>query len=343
MYAHNYFDPSILKRERELFDKFFYAGHVQTVPEHGCFSVLDHTHDRWSLINDSTNFYLQSNVCLHRQAKISEGRGKSKFHMCRAHCWTYNERGDLKAAPHFKEKPTGSLERKPLKNWEGLLYTGDDLNLDLAKCGVDHLIDFSKYQLHSSTKTEYDFNWKTFAEVYLENLHIYAMHPGLRRFVDPQNLEWIFGDRWSLQKMGIRPDPGKIDSDAYSDMVDTLNREGLTPEFGAVWIYIYPNIMVEWYPKTIAISTIYPLTPEKTVNYVDLFFEDGTSDEWKSVFERVYNETALEDEDACRIIHEGRKSLWLNGEDQSEGPVEPALEAGLTHFWNWIKANRTSY
>lgn len=336
----HYFDEDVLKKELQLFDDFYWATHVQLIPDNGSYQVLSHSDDRWTAINDNYDFYLQSNICLHRQAKISEGRGKAKIHMCRAHCWSYDQSGKLKAAPHFDTLPDKSLQRRKLNNWNGLLYLGEDLNLDLSKYGVDDLIDFSKFQYHSTSTTDYDFNWKTFAEVYLENLHIYAMHPGLRRFVDPQDLEWKFGKRWSLQKIGVRPNPGKIESEAYQDMVEALKMEGLTPQFGAVWIYIYPNIMVEWYPKVIAISTIYPKTPERTTNCVDLFFEEGTTDEFREVFERVYNETALEDEEACLLLQKGRKALWLNGETES-GPVHDKLEAGLTHFWEWLRSQET--
>jgi phenylpropionate dioxygenase-like ring-hydroxylating dioxygenase large terminal subunit len=333
----NYFSPEIHRWEKKLFDNFMYCGHQHFVPNHLDYQVLANTGNRWTLINRNDEFFIQSNVCLHRQAEISTGRGRGKVHMCRAHCWTYDENGEIKSTPHFTRKIEGKLDRKPLHSWNGVLFN-EVLDLDLKKYGVDHLIDFSKHKFHSSSETDYNFNWKTFAEVYLENLHIYAMHPGLRKFVDPQNLEWQFGENWSLQKIGMRPELGKNDSVAYQDMIDVLNRDGITPEFGAVWIYVYPNIMIEWYPKTIAISTIYSPDPGKTVNYVELFFEEGTTEEFKETFERVYNETALEDEAACNLLHRGRKSLWLNDESES-GPVEGKLEAGLSHFWNWYGVN----
>ena len=333
----NYFSPEIHGWERHLFEDFMYCGHQQFVPSHLDYQVLENTNNRWTLINRNDEFFIQSNICLHRQAEISRGKGKGKIHICKAHCWTYDENGAIKNTPYFQEKIEGALERKSLVNWNGVLFN-DHLDLDLKECGVDHLIDFNKYKFHGSSKTEYGFNWKTFAEVYLENLHIYAMHPGLRKFVDPQDLEWQFGENWSLQKIGVREEIGNNDSLAYRDMIESLKKDGITPEFGAVWIYVYPNVMIEWYPKTIAISTIYSPEPEKTVNHVDLFFEEGTTDEWRETFERVYNETALEDEEACELLHRGRKALWLNNESET-GPVESKLEAGVNHFWNWYRVN----
>ena len=333
----DYFSESIHQEEKRLFKEFVYYGHQNFVPKHLDYHVLENTNNRWTLLNRNDQFFVQSNVCLHRQAEISSGRGNAKVHLCKAHCWTYDENGKIKATPHFPNKIEGSLERRDLKNWNGVLFEGN-LNLDLSKCGVDHLLDFSKYDYHSTSRTDYSFNWKTFAEVYLENLHIYAMHPGLRKFVDPQNLEWHFGDNWSLQKIGVRDTLSGNDSASYKKMIEALQRDGITPEFGAVWIYIYPNVMIEWYPKTIAISTTYCPIPEVTINYVDLFFEKGTDKEYIETFESVYSETALEDEEACTLLHNGRKSLWLNSESES-GPVEEKLEAGLTHFWKWYKTN----
>ena len=337
----NYFSKDIHQRESKLFGELLYCGHTQLVPNHQDYSVLEHTNNRWTLINRNNEFHIQSNVCLHRQAEICSGSGNGRLMMCRAHCWSYDGDGKLKATPHFKEKIEGHLTRKtPTSIINGALFTGDISNLisneDLKGAGVDHLIDLSKYDYYNTSKTEYGFNWKTFAEVYLENLHIYAMHPGLRKFVDPQILEWVFGYQWSLQKIGVRPDLSGNDSASYTDMIETLKRDGITPEFGAVWIYIYPNIMIEWYPKTIAISTIFSPDPETTINYVDLFFEKGTTEEFKEVFQRVYEETALEDEDACNLLHRGRRALWLNGED-AYGPIQPQLEAGVKHFWDWYR------
>ena len=35
------------------------------------------------------------------------------------------------------------------------------------------------------------------------------------------------------------------------------------PEFGAIWLTYYPNIMVEWYPHVLVVSVAVPKGPEK--------------------------------------------------------------------------------
>ena len=37
---------------------------------------------------------------------------------------------------------------------------------------------------------------------------------------------------------------------------------------------IYPNIMVEWYPQTVVVSTLYPLEPQKTLNITEFYYTE---------------------------------------------------------------------
>ena len=37
---------------------------------------------------------------------------------------------------------------------------------------------------------------------------------------------------------------------------------------------IYPNIMIEWYPQTIVVSTLYPLEPQKTLNITEFYYAE---------------------------------------------------------------------
>ena len=46
-------------------------------------------------------------------------------------------------------------------------------------------------------------------------------------------------------------------------------------------------------------------------------------------------ETAIEDEEACLLLEKGRRALYLSGEEE-HGPIEPFLEAGVAHFYQWL-------
>ena len=49
-------------------------------------------------------------------------------------------------------------------------------------------LDTSDYVLERIDEEEHDLNWKAFLEVYLEDYHISAVHPGFRVFVDPSDI-----------------------------------------------------------------------------------------------------------------------------------------------------------
>jgi phenylpropionate dioxygenase-like ring-hydroxylating dioxygenase large terminal subunit len=271
----SYFDNNIQKLEIEkLFNSesaLKYIGHELMVPESNNYRVIPSTNDGWTLFNSNGDLKLISNICLHRQSKLLSGSGKTRAIGCRVHCWTYNQEGELKTAPFFKDKPEGKLKTKELSNWNGLLFEGRVPNLDLQSAGVSDYINFNDYFFHSATTTEYNFNWKTFAEVYLENYHVFGMHPGLKQFVNPTDLEWVTGEDFSLQKVGINTalnmQSGTPTYRKWHNEIVDAHPEGL-PRYGAIWIYLYPNIMIEWYPNVLVVSTIHSIESQKCVNHV---------------------------------------------------------------------------
>jgi choline monooxygenase len=339
---HFYTNEIVQKQELDLlfFDGLKYRGHQLMVENSNQYISLPQTNDRWALVNNNNEKHLISNVCLHRQSQLLEGSGKSKFISCKIHCWTYEMNGKLKSAPHFKNQPEGQLQTLPLNNWNGLLFDGDVPTLDLKKAGIDEYINFEGYKFHKVETTEYNYNWKTFSEVYLENYHVFSMHPGLKRFVTPSDLEWHFGEDYSVQKVGIGSNLETAGSSVYQqwhDQIKEIYGDNI-PRYGAIWIYLYPNIMIEWYPHTIAISTIYPVTPNKCVNHVEYYYKKDLYDnhpQFYHAIEKVYEETAKEDEQACLLLDKGRKALYINGENEM-GPCDEFLEAGLQHFYDYI-------
>jgi choline monooxygenase len=343
----DYFDPKIQAKEIErLFKDVRYTGHQLMVPNDNDYYVVPNSNDRWALFNRGGELALQSNVCLHRQSKILEGRGNKKLISCRVHCWTYDREGQLKSSPHFREKLVGELSKVKVSKWNGLLFEGRTPNFDLKSCGVEDHIKFDDYFYHSTETTEYGYNWKTFVEVYLENYHVFSMHPGLRNFVTPSDLEWHFGEDYSVQKVGLGSNLSLSGSENYRQWQEAVQKVhgNELPRYGAIWIYIYPNIMIEWYPHTMAISTIYPVEPQKCVNHVEYYYNKDIYENFPQYYEaiqKVYSETAAEDEEACLLLDRGRSSLYLRGENE-KGPCDPFLEAGVQKFYEYLHSRMAS-
>jgi choline monooxygenase len=233
--VHWYFDPRIYELEMELLFKggANYMGHRLMTPEQGDFHVLDWLHDGGKmLVNNPKGVELLSNVCRHRQARMLKGRGNAQHIVCPFHRWTYDTRGQLMGAPHFPDNPCLHLNKTPLADWNGLLFAGPrDIHTDLAKLGVAADMDFSGFMYESTQVTEYQFNWKTFIEVYLEDYHVVPYHPGLGQFVNCDELKWEYGEMYSVQTVGVNDHLSTPGSAVYNRWHQQVKRyrEGRDP------------------------------------------------------------------------------------------------------------------
>ena len=251
-----YFDEALYQREIETLFRNGprYVGHELMVPEAGDYHVLEGERGGRVLVRSDSGIELLSNVCRHRQAVMLEGRGNTGNIVCPLHRWTYDLKGELLGAPHFDEQPCVRLGRTPLQNWQGLLFEGPrDVAQDLARLGVAGELDFGGYMLDHVEMHECEYNWKTFIEVYLEDYHVAPFHPGLGKFVTCEDLRWEFGPWYSVQTVGIHDALQKPGSPVYKRWHEQVLRfgNGELPKHGAIWLTYYPNVMVEWWSRSL--------------------------------------------------------------------------------------------
>ena len=202
-----YFDPEIFEAEKRLLFQSGpnYVGHELMVPNAGDWHTLAWMDHAKVLVRNGENpatagISLLSNVCRHRQAIMLEGRGNAENIVCPVHRWTYDLKGELLGAPRFADQPCVKLASTPLANWNGLLFAGPrDPARDLARITTNADWNFSGYVLDSVRIDEYDINWKTFIETYLEVYHVDFFHPGLGNFTDCNNFTVDYGTDYSVQ------------------------------------------------------------------------------------------------------------------------------------------------
>ena len=339
-----YFDPKIFELEKKhLFDNGpAYIGHELMVPNVGDYHVLDRLGKGQVLVRNEHGVELLSNVCRHRQALILDGRGNAKNIVCPLHRWTYDMGGKLLGAPHFPGNPCLDLAKTPLQNWNGLLFSGPrDIAQDLAHLGVLKNLDFSGYMLDQVKIDHLPYSWKTFIEVYLEDYHVTPFHPGLSHFVNCDDLKWEYGEGYSVQTVGVHKALSKPGSPIYQKWHEQVlkYRAGKAPAHGAIWLTYYPNIMVEWYPHVLVVSTVWPTAVESCVNVVEFYYpEDITlfEREFVDAEQAAYRETAIEDDEICQRMQDGRKALWLRG-DNEIGPYQSPMEDGMVHFHEFLR------
>jgi choline monooxygenase len=346
----SYFDEALFQRELEtIFQRGpRYVGHRLAVPEPGHYYALPQEGEGRALVHTRDGIELLSNVCRHRQAVMLKGRGMLPAQgggniVCPLHRWTYSPSGQLLGAPHFAQDPCLNLRQWKLREWNGLLFedNGRDIESDLAGMGPRSQLDFTGYALDHVELHECNYNWKTFIEVYLEDYHVGPFHPGLGNFVTCEDLAWEFKENYSVQTVGVASSFGKPGSSVYRQWHDKLldYRGGVMPDRGAIWLTYYPHIMVEWYPHVLTVSTLHPISPEKTLNMVEFYYPEeivAFEREFVEAQRAAYMETCIEDDEIAERMDAGRKALLARG-DNEVGPYQSPMEDGMQHFHEWYR------
>lgn len=343
---YTYFDPTVYQLEQQhLFsDAPHYYGHELMVPNDGDYHTLEWMQHGKMLKRVGQEVKVLSNVCRHRQALICQGRGNSAHIVCNLHGWTYDNAGKLLGAPHFLDTPCLHLSETELTRWNGLLFDARrNVAADLARLGVADYMAFTGYGFYQTRVSEYEFNWKTFIEVYSEDYHVDPFHPGLGHFVNCAKLKWEWGEHYHVQTVGLRNDtllsyPGtKVYSKWHNEVVRYF--QGKQPEFGAIWLTYYPNIMVEWYPHCLVISVVIPRAPEKCTVVTEFYYPEEIlyfEPDFIEAEQAAYFETAREDDEICYRMHAGRKALWVRGQNEV-GPYQSPMEDGMQHFHEYYR------
>ena len=350
----SYFDEALFQRElKTIFQQGpRYVGHQLSVPEIGDYHALPQEAGGRALVRSHQGVELISNICRHRQAVMLQGRGSLHTQqkgsaggniVCPLHRWTYAPQGQLLGAPHFAQDPCLNLKNYPLREWNGLLFedNGRHIEADLAGMGPRAALDFTGFKLDHVELHECNYNWKTFIEVYLEDYHVEPFHPGLGNFVTCDDLSWQFKKEFSVQTVGIANRLGKAGSPVYERWQKQLMqyRQGAVPEYGAIWLTYYPHIMVEWYPHVLTVSTLHPISPEKTLNMVEFYYPEeivAFEREFVEAQKAAYMETCIEDDEIAERMDAGRKALMQRG-DNEVGPYQSPMEDGMQHFHEWYR------
>jgi choline monooxygenase len=359
----SYFDAALYQREiAQLFKNGpRYVGHKLAVPQVGDYHALPQEAGGRALVHTPKGVELISNVCRHRQALILQGRGSLPPQaggniVCPLHRWTYNAQGPqpagtLLAAPHFEKDPCLNLHNYPLSDWNGLLFEHDahggslDVAADLAGVGPRAALDFTGYALDRVEMHECNYNWKTFIEVYLEDYHVGPFHPGLGQFVECDELQWQFNTHYSVQTVGVANRLGRADAQGGSPVYERWQnallkyRNGVPPQYGAIWLTYYPHVMVEWYPHVLTVSTLHPIGPQKTMNMVEFYYPEeivAFEREFVEAQQAAYMETCVEDDEIALRMDAGRNALMMRGDDEV-GPYQSPMEDGMQQFHEWYR------
>ena len=282
------------------------------------------------------------NVCRHHAAAVmTEPAGTAQHFRCPYHGWTYALDGRLKGTPDFSgvcdfDRAQNGLVKLDTSVWENWVFvrTGDDgqgLDDFLGKDLRDQIrpLQLSNYQWLERRHYAFDCNWKVFVDNYLDGgYHVPHLHKGLDSVLDYSNYMIENGERYCLQ---------------WSPLVV----EGAEEQTGAVrqgeralYYWIYPNFMINWYDGAMDTNLVIPHGVDKTEVIFDFYFPDISQNARERNLASIEVGQRIQDEDVaiCKSVQCG-----LTSRAYEAGRLSVRREAGEHLFHRLLHADLKNF
>lgn len=277
------------------------------------------------------------NVCKHRAGPVAKGRGNRKSLQCAYHGWTYSLDGQLLNAPEFEgvqqwQKEAVCLEPVAAAAWGPFVF----VNLDPACPPFAHYYGqimqevaqtgFQIDQMSLIERRDYlvNCNWKVYIDNYLEGYHIPIAHPALFRELEYDEYRVDTYRYHSFQHAPFRPASNNPAHDADRRFLRTEAEEQ------ALYYWMFPNVMLNFYPDNLQINIIIPLDHERTLTVFEWYFEQpGSGPGWESMQQSIAfsDQVQKEDIEICETVQKGLRSRAYD-----KGRFSVKRENGVHHF-----------
>lgn len=257
-----------------------------------------------------------TNVCTHRGKILVEEPCSAELIRCRYHGRRFGLDGRMLSMPEFggvEDFPCESdnLTKLPFAEAGGFYFASVAPKCELTTWldGANHLFENdSTAGLVLKEKREYEINahWALYCENYLEGFHIPYVHKGLNAVVD-------YGSYTT-------------ETFRYTSIQTGNDGDG---NVAASYLFVFPNLMFNFYPWGISVNVVRPVSPSKTVveflNYVrdESLIESSAGADLHTV--------EMEDEAVVESVQKGIRSRFY-----SHGRYSPTREQGTHHFHRLI-------
>jgi choline monooxygenase len=257
-----------------------------------------------------------SNVCTHRGKILIEEPCQASLIRCGYHGRRFSLDGKFLSMPEFEgvidfPSENDNLKQVAFANRAGFLFASIDPIASFEDFVNDAAVRFEDVEpegvkLTSVREYEIDAHWALYCENYLEGFHIPFVHKSLNEIVD-------YGT-YTTELF------------RYSSMQTGNDADG---NVAGRYLFIFPNLMFNFYPWGISVNVVRPVTPSKTVVEFLTYVRD----------EALVNTGAgadlhrveLEDEAVVQSVQKGIRSRFY-----SHGRYSPTREQGTHHFHRLI-------
>ncbi|MFN3729843.1 MAG: aromatic ring-hydroxylating oxygenase subunit alpha [Fimbriimonadaceae bacterium] len=337
-----YEDPALYTRiiERVFARSWQWAGDLDMVKVPGQVAplmLLEGSLDEPILFTRDMDDQLRcmSNVCTHRGALVCEAPGVERFLRCRYHGRRFGLDGAFQSMPEFEgvcdfPSKADDLPSVPFALWRQFLFAGvaPERSFDAFIADVQRRVGWlpiENFVYDPTGKRDYlvRANWALYVDNYLEGFHIPFVHAALAETLD-------YGSYRSELFDG-----GNVQVGVARGAEDAFDLPASSPDYGsriaAYYYWLFPNLMLNFYPWGLSINVVYPLGVDRTrVSFYPYV--------WKPELRQAGAGAGLdrverEDEVVVESVQKGVRSRFYD-----RGRYSPARENGVHQFHQLLVA-----
>ena len=270
------------------------------------------------LVKTGESLTCLSNVCTHRGKILVEEPCKANLIRCGYHGRRFSLDGKFLSMPEFEGVEgfpceSDNLRQLPFTTRQGFMFASLDpvdtfegfVNDAAARFSSD---DYDAHSLRLTARREYEVeaHWALYCENYLEGFHVPYVHHSLNDIVD-------YG---SYTTELFR----------YSSLQTGYGADG---SMAARYLFIFPNMMFNFYPWGISVNVVRPVTPSKSmVEFLTYVNDESLMDTGAGA---NLHGVEMEDEKAVESVQKGIRSRFY-----FHGRYSPTREQGTHHFHRLI-------
>ncbi len=275
-----------------------------------------------------------SNVCTHRGNLLVTAPCRATQVRCGYHGRRFDLDGRMRFMPGFEQalnfpSDRDHLPQLPLGQFAGQGFAAitpaapfeayfGDVQARLAGLPLGGLMaDPSR-----SHDYEFDAHWALYVENYLEGLHIPFVHPALTQTLALQRYRYELFSHANLQLAHARDGEDAFDTPAAADAGSRI---------AAYYVWVFPNLMLNFYPWGLSVNLVMPLAPGRTRVLFRSFVRDASR--LGQGAGGALDTVEMEDEAVVQTVQRGMRSRLY-----SRGRYSPQHEKGVHQFHRLIAA-----
>ena len=324
-----YTDPQLFETITSKFgSNWNFIGHASQFKENMILPISVNS-QQLIITKSKGEFNCLSNVCTHRGMILQNKIECKKTLICPYHGRSFSLDGKFKNMPEFETAKDFPSEKDNLHNfnlelWNDLIFISNEPNSPLQDWlkVIDKRMEFLHLEeliYDSSRERNYTIkaNWALYVDNYLEGFHIPFVHKDLNNALEYSEYETELFDGGVLQ-IGIAQK-----GVPYFDIPDSHQDSG--KKIAAYYWWVYPNMMLNFYPWGLSINIIKPITVEETeVCYHGFILNEELLGKGAG---GDLDKVELEDQfivESCQ--------LGMSSSNYKNGRYSPTMERGVHHF-----------